>query len=109
MFKTIKDAIAGWFGKPVLRYEKYDNKMHESVTEAINETFSAVHEIKSETRERNRWLYMVTDLSELEVVALFGLPEGTATRVGVNFRGQRMVACWYNYKRAEEPYTEPVF
>lgn len=81
---------------------------HKTVGDAIKETEAEINSIRGEVRERKKWLYLLTDLPEADVAKFFGRPEGTATRVGEDYLGRRMVAVW-NDDSAKVPNTDPSF
>jgi len=105
---NIISTIRNWFRKPA-PFPEYPNTVHKTVAEAIAETQSSISQVRSETRDRNKWAYIVSDDPVEMVLETFHRPPGTVTRVGTNFRGQRMVAVWRGLYDNEVPDTEPEF
>jgi hypothetical protein len=79
---------------------------HKNLAEAMGDTFGAVAEVRSETRERRKWAFKMTDEPADQVAAQFDRPGGI-TRVGHNTLGKRLVAVWRG--PGEVPDSEPSF
>jgi hypothetical protein len=79
---------------------------HKNTQEAIAATYGAVAEVRSETRERRKWSFLMTEDEPAKVAEFFGRP-GAETRVGHNTIGKRLVAVWQGSD--PKPDSEPVF
>lgn len=81
--------------------------VHKNISEAIGDLNGHLREIRSDTRERKLWAYILTDKSLDECVAHFQRPEGTPVRTDNSDAPRRMVAVWMGDE--PEPTTEPDF
>ena len=84
-----------------------------TAAEAMAETGSQMSQVRSETRERNKWLYKILDESETveDATTFFKRRGAVAVEGRVNggaHDGERIVAVWRGIG-GEEPDTEPNF
>lgn len=84
-----------------------DMEAHETVLEAMNATSTSIASVKRDTKDRKKWLYIMTPESEEWCVAFFQKPEGTPTKIGHSSIGARMVAVWNG--NGSVPNCEPQF
>ena len=84
---------------------------HKTIVEAIAATNQAIGECRSETRERNKWLYLVIgeDDNLAKVVEFFDQPAEAPVIEGRNGRGMRMAAVWDARNHGLTTTSEPTF
>ena len=88
--------------------EDDEQPKYENIVEAIAATNSAISSVRSETRERNKWVYLMDEeKTPEEAVEFFGFPQGSLTRVGTTAFNKRMIAIWRGQEAV--PTSEPDF